>query len=126
MRVQRFSMSLRRAYPLASAPASHALGAFKTKRLPGLAEEPLRPLLNPISLVRALGKKGHKDHQVRKREEPLVRVEARGFRGARNEAQMAALGKIVEMLDTNPRQAGDLRIGENLLARLHGNHGPSS
>src|SRR5690242_4315486 len=38
---------------------------------------------------------------------------------------MTALGKIVHMLNANPRQAGNLRICEYLLARLYGNHGPA-
>jgi hypothetical protein len=32
----------------------------------------------------------------------------------------------MHVLDANPSQAGNFGIGENLLARLHGNHGPSS
>jgi hypothetical protein len=31
----------------------------------------------------------------------------------------------VHVLDANARQVGDFRIGEDLLARLHGNHGPA-
>jgi hypothetical protein len=31
----------------------------------------------------------------------------------------------MHVLDANPRQAGYFRIRKNLLARLHGNHGPA-
>jgi hypothetical protein len=31
----------------------------------------------------------------------------------------------MDVLDADTRQAGDFRIGEDLLARLHGNHGPA-
>jgi len=36
---------------------------------------------------------------------------------------MAALGEIVDVVDANPRQARDFRVGEDFLARLYGNHG---
>jgi hypothetical protein len=52
----------------------------------------------------ALGKQGHEDHQVRQSEKPIVGVSAGRFRGAGYEAEVAALRKIVEMLDANARQ----------------------
>src|SRR5437762_3751020 len=76
-------------------------------------------------LVRAFRKQGHQDHQVRKRKQPLIGAQAGGFRRPRDEAQMTALGKIVHVLDANPGQAGNLGIGEDLLARLYRNHGPA-
>ena len=71
----------------------------------------------------ALREKRDQNHQVRKREEPLVRINPRGFCRASDESQVTAFGEIVQVLDTNPRQSGDFRISENFLARLHGNHG---
>ena len=54
--------------------------------------------------MRALGKQSYQHHQVRKREQPLVRGHAGGFRGARYKAQMAALCEIVQMIHANARQ----------------------
>lgn len=73
----------------------------------------------------ALGEQRHQHHQIRKRKQPLIGAQAGGFRGARDETEVAALRKIVHVLDANPRQAGNFRIGENLLARLYGDHGPA-
>ena len=98
---------------------------LKQKWLPGQAREPRRRQLNAIFLVRALRKQGHQDHQIRECEQPLIGADSSRFRSPRDEAQMAALRKIVYMLDANSRQAGDFRIGEDFLARLHGNHGPA-
>src|ERR1700694_617388 len=77
------------------------------------------------SLVRALRKEGHQHHQVREGEQPLIRMDARGFRGPCDKAKVAALRKIVHVLDANSRQIRDFRIGKNLLARLYGDHGPT-
>src|SRR6266566_6774762 len=75
------------------------------------------------ALVGALRKQRHHNHQVGKGKEPLIRVDPRSLGGPSNESQVARLGEIVDMLDANSRQSGNFRIGENLLARLHGNHG---
>src|SRR5260370_14331084 len=64
--------------------------------------------LDSNALVRALRKQGPQDHQIRKREQPLIGAETCRFRRPRDEAQVAALGKIVHMLDANTRQSGDL------------------
>jgi len=34
-----------------------------------------------------------------------------------------ALRKVADVVDANPSQAGNFRVGENLLARFYGNHG---
>lgn len=73
--------------------------------------------------MRALREERHKDCQVRKSEEPLVGAQARGLRGARDEAQVPALGKITDVLDANAGQACHFRIGEYFLARFNGNQG---
>jgi len=70
----------------------------------------------------ALGEQSHQNHEVRKRKEPLIRFEAGGFGGASDESQVASLCEVVDVLDANAGQAGNFRIGENLLAGLHGNH----
>ena len=75
------------------------------------------------SLVRALGKQRHQDHQVRQREQPLIRLFAGCFRRAGNEAQVAALRKIAKVIDADSREARNLCIGEDLLARLNRDHG---
>src|SRR5215467_2163341 len=76
-----------------------------------------------ISLVRALGKQRHQHHQIRQGEQPLVGLRAGRFRGARDKAQVAALGEVVNVVDANPRQACDFGIGEDFLARFYGNQG---
>ena len=87
--------------------------------------EPLEILGKFQRLVRALRKEGHQDHQIRQCKQPLVRAFAGGFRSPRDKAEMPALREIVHVLDANSRQTGNFGIGENLLARLHGNHGPA-
>jgi hypothetical protein len=78
---------------------------------------------NSSELVRALRKQSHQNHQIRQAEQPLVSVCSRSFRGARDESQMAALGKIVDVIDANPGETCHFRIGEDFLARLDGYHG---
>src|SRR6267143_5372837 len=97
----------------------------KQKWLPGQAREPSKSQFDSIALMRAFRKQGYQYHQVRECEQPLIGADARRFRSPRDEAQMAALRKIVHVLDANTRQVRDFRIGEYLLARLHGNHGPA-
>lgn len=62
-------------------------------------------------------------HQVGQRKKPLVRLLARSFRGPCDEAQVSALREIADVIDTDACQAGDFRVGKNLLARFYGNHG---
>jgi hypothetical protein len=73
--------------------------------------------------VRAARKQRHQDHQIGQGKQPLVRLRPSRFRGARDEAQMTALGEIVKVIDANPSKSRDLRISEDLLARFNGNHG---
>src|SRR5215470_8678934 len=76
-----------------------------------------------VDLVRALRKQRDQHHQIRQGEQPLIGLRTSRFGGARDEAQMAALGEVVDMVDANPRQTCDFRVGEDFLARLYGNHG---
>jgi hypothetical protein len=59
-------------------------------------------------LVSALREQRHQHHQIRQREEPLIGLRTGSFRGAGDEAQVAALGEIVDVIDANPREACDL------------------
>lgn len=72
--------------------------------------------------VRALWEKCYQDHQVRQREQPLVGLEACAFRCAGDEAEVAALRKVVDMLDANAGEGGDFGVRENFLTRLDGYH----
>src|SRR6266404_428125 len=106
-------------------PQPALLVAPKRKKAPRTSQGAFEESIDSNLLVRALRKQGHQNHQIRKCKQPLIGADAGCFRCPRDEPQMAALRKIVHMLDANPRQAGDFRIGEDLLARLHGNHGPA-
>ena len=75
------------------------------------------------SLVCAAREQRHQHHQIGQRKQPLVRLLAGRFRGARDEAQVPALREIADVIDANPSQAGNFRVGEDLLARFYGNHG---
>src|SRR6267143_3852157 len=112
--------------PVPSAPATYCFGGpRKTNGSPAKPGSHAKSQLDSNALMRAFRKQGYQNHQIRKREQPLIGADAGRFRCPGDEAQMTALRKIVHMLDANTRQAGDLRISENLLARLHGNHGPA-
>src|SRR6267143_6787834 len=97
----------------------------KQERLPDQVGEPFEFSFYSSSLVGALRKEGHENHQIREREKPLIRIDAGSFRGPRDKSQVAALCKVVHVLHANPRQVRNFRIGENLLTRLHGDHGPT-
>ena len=75
-------------------------------------------------LVTALGEQSHQDHEIGQGEEPIVGF-AGGFGGASDEAEVARLGELADVLDTDAGQAGNFRIGEDFLARFDGNHGRS-
>ena len=109
-----------------SKPATCRLDALKTKMAPRPSQGAMQNCVCPNALVRALRKQGHHDHQVRKREQPLIGADAGRFRCPCDEPQMTPLREIVHVLDANPRQAGDFRIGEDFLARLYRYHGPCS
>src|SRR5262245_53101950 len=76
-----------------------------------------------VSLVRSLGEQRYQHHQIRQGKQPLIGLRASCFRSARDESKMAALGEVVDVVDANPRQTCDFRVGEDFLARLYGNHG---
>ena len=95
--------------PVPSAPATCRFGRpRKTNGSPAKPGSHAKGPLDSNALVRALRKQGYQNHQIRKREQPLIGAETCRFRRPRDEAQVAALGKIVHMLDANTRQAGDL------------------
>jgi len=95
--------------PVPSGPATCRFGRPRktngSRAKPGSHRE---SQLDSNALVRALRKQGDQNHQIRKREQPLIGADAGRFRGPRDEAEVAALGKIVYMLDADSRQAGDL------------------
>jgi len=72
--------------------------------------------------VGALGKQRNQDHEIGQGEEPIVGF-AGGFGGASDEAEVAGLGKLVNVVDADASQAGNFRIGEDFLARFDGDHG---
>jgi len=67
-------------------------------------------------LVRATGKQRRQNHQIRQREQPLVRLRARSFRGSRDETQVTAPREIVQMIHADSRQTGYFRVGKDFLA----------
>ena len=71
----------------------------------------------------AARKQGHQNHQIREREQPLIRLDAGGFGGPGDEPQMTALREIVQVIHADASQSGNLVVRENLLARFDGNHG---
>lgn len=58
------------------------------------------------------------NHQVPRREQPLLGLVPRWLGSSHDEAQAMAACKIVKMLGANPRKVGDLWVGENFLARF--------
>jgi len=72
--------------------------------------------------VRTLRKERNQDHEIGQGEEPIVGF-AGGFGGASDEAEVARLGELVNVVDADAGQSGNFRIGEDLLARFDGNHG---
>src|SRR6266704_2600550 len=126
MPVRRSGLPLWRAYRRAFLTCNLGPGLQKHEWLHDLVAEPPKSQMESSASVRAFRKECHQNHQVRKREQPLVRIDTCRFRCPRDKAQVAALGEIVHVLDANAGQARHFRIGEDLLARLHGNHGPSS
>jgi hypothetical protein len=73
--------------------------------------------------VRAARKQCDQDRQVPRREQPLVGLVSSRRGRTRDEAQPAALGEIVQMLDANPCEVHDLCISEDFLTCFDGYHG---
>ena len=67
-------------------------------------------------LVRVTGKQRRQNHQIRQREQPLVRLRARSFRSSRDEAQVTAAREVVQMIGADARQTGNFGFRENFLA----------
>src|SRR6267378_6794923 len=70
----------------------------KQERLPNQVGEPLEFSFFSSSLVCALRKEGHENHQIREREKPLIRIDAGSFRGPRDKYKVPALCKVVHVL----------------------------
>ena len=70
----------------------------------------------PRCLVRATGKQRRQNHQIRQREQPLVRLRARRFCSSRDEAQVTAPREIVQMIHADSRQTCYFRVGKDFLA----------
>ena len=68
------------------------------------------------SLVLAARMQHHQNHQVRQRKQPLVRLLPRRLSRARDKADVPGARQIVEMLQADARQAGNLRVREDLMA----------
>ena len=64
------------------------------------------------------------DHQVRIREEPLLRTRACRFGRADELSEVLVLGEGVQMIEADPREARHFVFGENLLARFDRDHRP--
>jgi hypothetical protein len=75
--------------------------------------------------MRAPWEQCQQDRQIPRREQPLVGLVASRRSRTRDEAQSAALGEIVQMLDANPCEVHDLCISEDFLTRFDGYHGTS-
>lgn len=73
-------------------------------------------------LVLAAWMKGRHDRQVRIREKPLFSLGARRFGDRGQFAEVLVARDAAEMFEANAREAGDLFLGEDLLARLDPDH----
>ena len=72
-------------------------------------------------LVCATREQGYQHHQVRQREQPLLRLRSGCFRCPRDDTQMPGTREIVNMFHADARQAGYFRICKDFLARLYRN-----
>jgi hypothetical protein len=109
--------------PPPTAPQQSPGAAAKKEALSAVPERAFLGSKVVEYLVGAAREQSDKHHQVRQGKQPLVRLLACRFRGARDEAQMAALRKIANVIDANSSQAGNFRVGKDLLARFYCNHG---
>jgi hypothetical protein len=71
-----------------------------------------------VVLVRAARQKRYQHGEVGQREQQLVGRSVGGLRGTGDEAQMAALREVTDMLKANPGKIRDFRVRENLLTRF--------
>jgi hypothetical protein len=74
--------------------------------------------VKPVVLVRAARQKRYQHGEVGQREQQLVGRSVGGLRGTGDEAQMAALREVTDMLKANPGKIRDFRVRENLLTRF--------
>jgi len=65
--------------------------------------------------MRAAREKRREHHQVRQREQPLLRLCTGCFRRPCDHAQVTAAREIMQVLHANSRQAGYFRVREDLL-----------
>ena len=72
-------------------------------------------------LVCTTGEQRRQHHQVRQRKQPLLRLGSGRFRCPCNNTQVAGPREIMNVLHTDTRQAGYLRIRKYFLARLYSN-----
>ena len=77
------------------------------------------------TLVHARLEQSRENHQVFRREEPLLGLASKRLSSG-NETQTMALSEFLEMLGTNAREICNFRTGEDFWARLGGDHGSSS
>ena len=116
--------ALGRAYPSDySADNCRTSLSQKQKALSGMPERALLRSKLVNSLVCAARKQGNQHHQVGQGKQPLVCLFACRFRSARDKAQMAAFRKIANVIHADTSQAGNFRVGKNLLTRFYGDHG---
>jgi len=110
--------------PVPMAPQLSPKAARKTKRLfPVYRKEPFWGSRFVENLVGAARKQRHQHHEVGQCKQPLVGLLAGRFRSPRDKTQMAALRKIANVIHADTSQAGNFRVGKNLLARFYGDHG---
>ena len=95
------------------------LGILKDPKAMGGGRE--LPKAGAIRSVRAARKQRNQNHQVRQRKQPLLRLGSGRFRCPCNNTQVAGPREIMNVLHTDTRQAGYLRIRKYFLARLYSN-----
>jgi hypothetical protein len=66
--------------------------------------------------------KDGQNHQIRIRKQPLLGFRAGSFGHTRQSTQVFILGHRPEVIQADPRQARDLVLGEEFLARLDSDH----
>ena len=71
--------------------------------------------------MRATREQRRQHHQVREREQPLLRLGSGCFRRPCDNTQVPGAREIVNVFHADTRQAGYFRIRKNFLARLNRN-----